>query len=168
MIRRLFSFVIISAMLVSCGSKGKKDVASKSEEAEKSAKVEFASLIANPENYVGKNIIVEGKVVHVCTQTGKKMFIVGENPDVRLFIAAGEDIAKFPMELLGSEVIVEGLITRVGGTAVASNEPVAKEMGEAKSPEGEMKTENCETETALAAQPTLSNIRMQYISHTVK
>ena len=38
----------------------------------------------------------------------KKMFIVGENPDVRLFIAAGENMPKFPMELLGSEVIVEG------------------------------------------------------------
>ena len=165
MISRLFSIVVISAILVSCGSKGKKDVASKSEEAEKGTKVEFASLIANPENYVGKNIIVEGKVVHVCTQTGKKMFIVGENPDVRLFIAAGEDISKFPMELLGSEVIVEGLITRVGGTVVASNEPAAKEMGSAKSPEGEIKKENCETETALAAQPSLSNIKMEYKSH---
>jgi hypothetical protein len=165
---RIFSFVIISVMLVSCGTKGKKDVASKSEEAEKGAKVEFASLIANPENYVGKNIIVEGKVVHVCTETGKKMFIVGENPDVRLFVAAGENISKFPMELLGSEVIVEGLITRVGGSVMASNEPAAKEMGAAKSPEGEMKKENCETETALAAQPSLANIRMQYKSHTVK
>jgi hypothetical protein len=167
MIRRIFLLVTISAMLVSCGSKGKKDISSKSEEAEKGAKVEFASLTANPENYVGKNIIVEGKVVHVCTQTGKKMFIVGENPDLRLFIAAGENISKFPMELLGSEVIVEGLITRVGGTVVASNEP-AKEMGAAKTPEGEMKKENCETETALAAQPSLSNIRMEYKSHTVK
>jgi hypothetical protein len=168
MIRRIFSFVMISAVLVSCGNKGKKDVSSKSVEAEKSVKVEFASLIANPENYVGKNIIVEGKVVHVCTETGKKMFIVGDNPDVRLFIAAGENISKFPMELLGSEIIVEGLITRVGGTVLASNEPAAKEMSAAKSPEGEMKKENCETETALAAQTSLSNIRMEYKSHTVK
>ena len=50
----------------------------KPKEQKKVSRVEFASLIANPENYVGKNIIVEGKVVHVCTETGKKMFIVGE------------------------------------------------------------------------------------------
>jgi hypothetical protein len=168
MIRRIFSFVIISAMLVSCGSTGKKDVSSKSEGAEKGVKVEFASLIANPDNYVGKNIIVEGKVVHVCTQTGKKLFIVGDNPDIRLFVAAGENIAKFPMELLGSEVIVEGLITKTGGTALASSEPSAKEAGTPASPDGEMKKMNCETETALAAQPTLANIIMEYKSHTVK
>ena len=39
---------------------------------EHATKVEFASLIENPDNYVGKNIIVEGKVVHVCTETGKE------------------------------------------------------------------------------------------------
>jgi RecJ-like exonuclease len=168
MIKNIFSFIIISAILVSCGSTGKKDISSKSEGVEKGEKVEFSSLVANPENYVGKTITIEGKVVHVCTETGKKMFIVGDNPDLRLFIAAGENISKFPMELLGSEITVEGLITRVGGTIVASNDPVAKEMGAVKSPEGEMKKENCETETALAGQPSLSNIRMQYKSHTVK
>jgi hypothetical protein len=168
MIRRIFSFVIISALLVSCGSTGKKDVSSKSEGAEKGVKVEFASLAANPENYVGKNITVEGKVVHVCTQTGKKLFIVGDNPDIRLFVAAGENISKFPMELLGSEVIVEGLITKAGGTALASNEPSAKEAGTPASPEGEVIKKVCETETALAAQPSLANIIMEYKSHTVK
>jgi hypothetical protein len=168
MIRRIISFVTISAMLVSCGSTGKKDISSKSEGTEKGVKVEFASLIANPDDYVGKNIVMEGKVVHVCTETGKKMFIVGENPDIRLYVAAGENISKFPMDLLGSEVIVEGVITRVGGTVMASNEPSPKEMGATAINEGEMKKMNCETETALAAQPSLANIRMEYKSHTVK
>ena len=59
---------------------------------------------------------MEGKVIHVCTETGKKMFIVGEDPDVRLFVAAGENISKFPMELLGSEIIVKGRIIKAGGT----------------------------------------------------
>jgi len=168
MIKRIFYFVIISALLVSCGSTGQKEVSSKTEGSEKGAKVEFASLIANPENYVGKNIIVEGKVVHVCTETGKKLFIVGENPDVRLYVAAGENISKFPMELLGSMVSIEGVITKVGGTVLAVNEQAVKETGAMTGTGEEMKKENCETETALAAQQSLSNIRMQYKSHTVK
>ena len=91
---------------------GKKEASVKSEGSGNAAKVEFAALVANPDNYVGKNITIEGKVVHVCTETGKKMFIVGENPDIRLFVAAGENISKFPMELLGSQVSVEGTITK--------------------------------------------------------
>lgn len=168
MIKRIFFFVIISAVLVSCGNTGKKEAALKNEVSGKGVKVEFASLIANPENYIGKNIIVEGKVVHVCTETGKKMFIVGENPDVRLFIAAGENISKFPMDLLGSMISVEGVITKVGGTVLAANEPAVKETNATTASGQEMKKENCETETALAGQPSLSNIIMEYKSHTIK
>lgn len=171
MIRRIFSLVIIAAFISSCGNTGNKEVSSKTKGSEQGVKVEFASLIENPDNYVGKNIIVEGKVVHVCTETGKKMFIVGENPDVRLYVAAGENISKFPMELLGSEVIVEGLITRVGGTAMAPKEKPAKNVEAKQASEGSAKSmanDSCETETALARQPSLSNIIMEYKSHTVK
>ncbi|MCK7474993.1 MAG: hypothetical protein MZV49_18975 [Rhodopseudomonas palustris] len=83
------------------------------------SKVEFASLISDPSGYVGKNISVEGKVVHVCTHSGKKLFITGENPDVRLYIQAGEEMPKFPMELLGSEIVVEGTLTQPVAAATA-------------------------------------------------
>lgn len=170
MLRRVISYVIISVLVASCGNSGKKEAKSKTESSENSIKVEFASLIANPENYVGKNIIIEGKVVHVCTETGKKMFIVGENPDVRLYVAAGENISKFPMELLGSEIVVEGLITKVGGTTMAANESPSKNM-KANTDKGgakKMSGDSCETETALSDQPSLANIIMEYKSHTVK
>ena len=170
MIRRIFSFVIIAVILSSCGNAGKKDVSAKADGSAAAVKVEFASLVQNPVSFVGKNIIVEGKVIHVCMETGKKLFIVGENPDISLYIAAGENISKFPMELMGKNVVVEGVITKVGGT-----EPIAPEGN------GEMKgmaccadssktkmMANCETEKALAGQASLANIVMEYKSHTVK
>ena len=173
MIRRIISFVAITAILFSCSSSGSKEADSGTISSENSAKVEFASLIENPDNYMDKNIIVEGKVVHVCTMSGKKLFIVGDNPDVRLFIAAGEDMPKFPMELLGSEVVVEGKITRVAGAAMSEGE------GEGMMMEGEgmhamgvgsntMMSDTCETETALASQLALADVVMEYKSHTVK
>lgn len=171
MIRRIILFVIIAAFLSSCGNTGKKNVTSTAEGSTTGLKVEFASLIENPDSYVGKNIVVEGKVVHVCTETGKKMFIVGDNPDVRLYVAAGENISKFPMELLGSEVVVEGTITKAGGPAIAANESRANGMEGMHKAEGTAKmmgSDSCETETALAGQPSLSNIIMEYKSHTVK
>jgi len=171
MIRRIFSFVIIAAIAVSCGNITKKDASSKTEGSENATKIEFASLVENPDNYVGKNVIVEGKVVHVCMETGKKLFIVGEDPNVILYIAAGENISKFPMELLGSKVVVEGTITKIGGQsmAVAEAQPNSMEMGQPA--EGAAKTTTavkCETEAALAKQTTLADIVMEYKSHSVK
>jgi ribosomal protein S8E len=167
MIRRIFSIVIFAAVLSSCGNSGKKDVASKEEGSGNAAKIEFAALVENPDNYVGKNVIVEGKVVHVCTVSGKKLFIVGTNPDIRLFIAAGENMPKFPLELLGSEVTVEGVITRTGGAAEMA--PKAEHTGMmAEGTAKPMSGDSCETETALAKQSSLANIIMDYKSHTVK
>jgi hypothetical protein len=171
MIGRIFSFVIIAVVLASCGNTGKKEISSSTEGSESGAKVEFASLIENPDNYIGKNITVEGKVVHVCTHSGKKLFIVGENPDVRLFISAGEDMPKFPMELLGSEVVVEGLITKAGGPAMASaekHEAGGEGMHAGAGAAKPAASDTCETETALAAQTSLADIIMEYKSHSVK
>jgi len=169
MIRRIISFAIIAVVFSSCGNSGKKEPASGAEGSDNSAKVEFASLIENPDNYMNKNIIVEGKVVHVCTMSGKKLFIVGENPDVRLFIAAGEDMPKFPLELLGSEVIVEGMITKVAGPAMGEDHVSDSEgMHAMEGPSVTMQEDSCETETALAGQLALADVVMEYKSHTVK
>lgn len=165
MIKRIFSIVVIAAVISSCGNTGKKVATSETEG--NAVKVEFASLVENPDNFVGKNIVVEGKVVHVCTESGKKLFIVGTNPDVRLFIAAGENMPKFPLDLLGSEVSVEGTITKVGGAPeMAAGEKHAAMMAEAAAKS--MAADTCETETALAKQSSLANIIMDYKSHTVK
>ena len=160
MIRHLLTFIIISAFLSSCGNAGNTDALSKTEQGDQGTKVAFSSLIENPDNYIDKNIIVEGKVVHVCTHSGKKLFIVGDNPDIRLFIAAGEDMPKFPMELLGNEVVVEGTITKI-----ADDEPVD---GTHEGAAGKTTDENCETETAVAGQSSLANIVMEYKKHSVK
>ncbi len=170
MIRRLLLLALTATLISSCGNTGKK-ASDKTGEAVNSEKVEFSALAANPDNYVGKNITVEGKVVHVCTETGKKMFIVGDNPDIRLFVAAGDNISKFPMDLLGSEIAVEGLITRVSETAPAENKKEAKgmeSMHQAAGAEKLMGSDSCETETALKQQPSLANFAMQYKSHIVK
>lgn len=162
MIKTIFSLLLIVALFSSCGNTGSKNTSSEA------VKVEFASLVENPDNYLNKNIIVEGKVVHVCTMSGKKLFIVGENPDIRLFIAAGEDMPKFPMELLGSEVVVEGTITKAGGApemGAGEKHPGGMEVAQSVEPAA---GDSCETETALAKQSSLANIIMEYKSHSVK
>ena len=168
MLKKIISLSFIAMLVLSCGNKGKK-VAPQSAGGSESVKVEFASLIANPSEYVGKNISVEGKVVHVCTMSGKKLFITGENPDVRLYVQAGEEMPKFPMELLGSEVIVEGTLTQPVVAAMAEGEGMPQGEG-MKTGEGMVKTagaDTCETAKALASQPVLSDLMMIYSKHSV-
>ncbi|HAX93678.1 MAG TPA: hypothetical protein DCY25_07010 [Bacteroidales bacterium] len=164
MTRKLFAFSVIALIMISCGTGGKKEAAQTNQE-QGAVSVEFASLIANPSEYVGKNISVEGKVVHVCMHSGKKLFITGDNPDVRLYIQAGEEMPKFPTELLGSEVIVEGMLTQPAAGAGETHE--AEGALTAAPMHAETGADSCETEKALATQTALADLMMVYAKHTV-
>ncbi len=168
MLKKIISLSIIALLVLSCGNKTRK-ADPQSAGGTESVKVEFASLISDPMAYVGKNISVEGKVVHVCTHSGKKLFITGENPDVRLYIQAGEEMPKFPMELLGSEIVVEGTLTQPVAASMAEGEGMPQGEG-MKEGEGMAKTagaDTCETAKALASQPVLSDLMMIYNKHSV-
>ncbi|MCJ7449741.1 MAG: hypothetical protein MUO72_18860 [Bacteroidales bacterium] len=162
MIRKFFTIIAVTAILTSCGNAGKKEATSKNTIAGDAAKVEFASLIENPENFINKKISVEGKVVHVCMQSGKKLFITGENPDIRLYVQAGEEMPKFPTELLGSEIVVEGTLTKIAGV------PGGEGMDMAEGGKKQVSSDTCETEAALAKQSTLADLMMIYNKHTIK
>lgn len=161
MIRRLLSLAFAATIIAGCGNSGKKNVTTSTESANNGAKVEFASLVENPGSYIGKTISVEGKVVHVCTMSGKKLFITGENPDIRLYVQAGENMPKFPMELLGSEIVVEGTLT----SATASGMGMEMKAGEVTAPM--VSSDTCETAKAMAAQPVLADLMMIYNKHEI-
>jgi hypothetical protein len=163
MIKKTLTLLFAAALLASCGNTGKKEAAVKAGEQSGAVKVEFASLVENPGNYIGKEISVEGKVVHVCMQSGKKLFISGENPDILLYVQAGEDMPKFPTELLGSEIVVEGTLTQAEASAMAEGEGMHAAGGSADMAEGD----TCVTEKALAAQPALAELMMVYNKHTL-
>lgn len=173
MIKRILGLLTIAVMIASCGNTENKEVKAPVE-------VEFASLIENPAQFENSDITITGKVVHVCTMSGKKMYIVGEDPDIRLFITAGDDIPKFPMELLGSEITVTGSFALLEtGEKMGEGEHKEGEMSEeaeAELMEGEMgeeaeaaeATEECETEVAMAQQVALKEHVLHYKSHLVK
>lgn len=165
MIKRLLFLLVITAFMASCGNTPKNEASVATDETG-AAKIEFASLIEKPGDYMGKTISVEGKVVHVCTHSGKKLFIVGENPDVRLYIQAGEAMPKFPMDLLGSTVVVEGTLTQVAGAAM--EEGAAHAGGEMAMNHEGLAADTCETATAMATQIALADVMMEYKSHIVK
>jgi hypothetical protein len=165
MIRKLFLLVFATAIIAGCGNNGNKNVKSGPEVTDNGTKVEFASLIENPGSYIGKTISVEGKVVHVCMQSGKKLFITGENPDIMLYVQSGENMPKFPMELLGSEIVVEGTITNAVASAMGESEGMGMHMGEGAA--GMVSSDTCETSKTMAAQTVLADLMMIYNKHEV-
>ncbi len=73
-------------------------------------KVTVDELASGLFEYDGSLVEVEGVCVHVCSHSGKKMFLVGDDPENRFLIFADEGIAGFPKELEGSKVSVIGLL----------------------------------------------------------
>jgi len=80
-------------------------------------------LALTPENFqefavnnVGKEVEIQGMVVHVCKHGGKKLFIIGEDPEKRVKITTSDKVSVFEPELEGSTIMVKGII-----------EPIAEE-----------------------------------------
>jgi hypothetical protein len=164
MIKKFLSLIFAALIVASCGNSGQKENTSKSDSASGPMKVEFTALTENPGEYVGKEISVEGKVVHVCMHSGKKLFITGKDPDIRLYIQAGEEMPKFPTELLGSEVQVQGTLTKLVSGTEQPGEGMHAEQGGMKAASN---PDSCATEKALAGQAVLSDLMMVYNKHTV-
>jgi hypothetical protein len=74
------------------------------------------------ESLLGQKVQIDGLVVHVCKHGGKKMFIVGDNPDIRVKIDASEEVTVFGAELEGSTVSVQGIIQPMAEEEVPESE----------------------------------------------
>lgn len=70
-------------------------------------KTKIADVFSSPEEFLGKKILVEGKVVEVCQMAGCWMNVVGENDQqIRVKVKDGEIV--FTQDLIGNTALVEG------------------------------------------------------------
>jgi hypothetical protein len=120
MLKKFFIFAFIALIMASCGNVAQDNAGAEEQEATE----QVAEAVAEPmqiavfdfpdeaENLVGKEVFIEGTVVHVCKHGGKKMFLIAEeDPDVRVKITTdGELVAAFQPELEGSYVKVIGIV----------------------------------------------------------
>jgi hypothetical protein len=111
MIKNLFLLTIAMAVFFGCNSstemKGEQTAEAEAQEIVMMTSTDFHT---HPEDYVGKNVVIEGTAVHVCKHGGKRMFIIGdESEEDRIQIKAGDAIDAFDVELEGSDVIVKGI-----------------------------------------------------------
>jgi len=103
MLKKVFGVIVIAALLYSCGTNQK--------EAETATeKISVENLMASIDNYIDKDIIVSGTVSHVCAHGGKRLFLIGENPDIAIKVIPNEEIGVFSKDLEGSLINIYGKV----------------------------------------------------------
>lgn len=106
MIKKILGVAALIAMLASCGNKTQKE-----ENTEKEiTKVTVDEVLADMQKYVDQEVLISGTVNHVCSHGGKRMFIMGSDPDAAVKITPNNVIGVFEKELEGSDVLVTGVL----------------------------------------------------------
>jgi len=94
-------------------------------------RVDIAALMAEPDAYLDKMVVVEGKVAEVCPKRGCWMDIKDKDAKVRIKVKDGEIV--FDQGLVGKTVAAEGTVYKFDLTkeqAVSYLAHLAEERGE--------------------------------------
>lgn len=104
--KKLFTFFIITTLITI--SLHANEVKKYGNEVTLTEKTLISEIVANPESFVGKKVLVEGIVVGVCAKRGCWMNIASdkEHESIRIKVNDGEIV--FPMEAKGKKALVEG------------------------------------------------------------
>jgi hypothetical protein len=114
----------------------------KNEQVNNITSVTMEEFLANPDEFLEKEIVITGLVTHVCKHGGQKLFIAGENEATSLLINTSESIPEFSIDLEGSKA-------EFTGTAkVMDSEKIATELAEDADHHPEGEGVNCDAEKA--------------------
>jgi hypothetical protein len=129
MIKKLLLFAFIGIVLASCNNQPK--------ETPKETTFDLSQFDSLAPQYVNKEVTILGTIDHVCKHGGKRMFLIGENPEDRVKINATDDNTSFKPEWEGSDVLVKGIIEELRIDAAYldqwESEVMAETQGEAAS-----------------------------------
>lgn len=107
--RKLVYFSITVILLLSVNSGAVAQTASVTAKGD-IPEIEISNFENVADNHVGEKVNVKGTVVHVCEHGGKRMFLIGDDPNKRVKITKGDAMASFKPEMEGSDVTVEGVV----------------------------------------------------------
>ena len=67
-------------------------------------------ILAAPEQYVDKKVLVKGMVVEVCAKRGCWMYLASDKPFEKIQIKVLDGEIVFPMSASGKDALVEGVV----------------------------------------------------------
>lgn len=108
--KKIAVIFVLAVIMFACKSEAPKEEVQVVETKPEVISITFDEFKTNPENYVDKLVKVDGTCIHTCKHGGKKMHIVGEDPDFSIKVTASETVAMFDKALEGSRLSVEGIV----------------------------------------------------------
>ncbi len=78
-----------------------------------SQKTNISTILAHPERYVGKKVLVEGRVVDVCKKRGCWMELAGDKEFQTIRVKVQDGVIVFPLEGRGHLALVEGVVEKL-------------------------------------------------------
>lgn len=106
--KKLLSVLLIAVVfLAACGGSGTKNEQENTDSTQ-TAKLEIAKFEEIAQDYIDKEVVIEGTVNHVCQHGGKRMFIFNGSDDKVTVKITTEDV--FETSLEGSDVVVKGIV----------------------------------------------------------
>lgn len=126
--------VILLILFVSCGFiLDQTDESKLGNEITISEKTKISDILAEPEAYLDKTVLVEGEVLDVCPMMGCWVELKSDADDERIKVKVKDGEIVFPMEAIGSTAMVEGKVYKIELTqekAIEHFQHVAEEKGE--------------------------------------
>lgn len=108
MSRLVLAFLVLFVLPASAG-----DVATYGEELTDAEIVPISKLYASPDDFVGKSVKVEGRVIGVCAKRGCWMELAGDEEFESMRIKVTDGVIVFPMEAMGQVAVAEGVFTKI-------------------------------------------------------
>ena len=95
-------------------------------------KTKISDIMANPESYDGKRVLVEGPIVDVCKERGCWIKIGSDKEFGALRFKVEDGVITFPLEVKGKNALAEGIVSVKKYSVeqlIAQGKETAKEEG---------------------------------------
>lgn len=105
---RIAILLTITVLFAGCNQTSQKQDKAEAVSVEEIVAASIEELLANPEEYVDKEVAITGMVTHVCRHGGQKCFVLAEDGETQIRLVPAGDIDEFKIELEGSTLAVKG------------------------------------------------------------
>ena len=111
MFRKIFIF--LSFILFSCNQNYNQSISLYGDDFNYDSIQSISSLIDNPNQFLDKQIVTEGKIVDVCPMKGCWIEIKDFDSDKIIRVKVQDDVIIFPQDSKKKKVIVNGIFTKI-------------------------------------------------------
>lgn len=110
----IFLMAVLACVITACSNSNQNNqeqVVTEISSQETVKAINVVDLLANAEEYDGKEVFITGTAIHVCKHSGKRLHLMGSDEKTKIRVEAGE-IGQFERELEGSDIIAKGIFHR--------------------------------------------------------